>query len=557
LFTLWDAKAMINTSNQLEKFGQTGNAPYSKGVGGMSQTTGTGISGIGDLFDNNGNMSRATNLNVLTGTRVISDSIGQMEVRPLGTLNTPKYRDTQDFYRFSLAKTSNFSLSLSGLSADADVEIIRDFNLNKSINDGEVIASSSASGIVPESISILGLEAGDYFVRVTPFGDAATNYTLSLTATPKVTAAWTVMVYLDADNDLEAAGIDDFLEMASIGSTSDINVVVQFDRASGYDTRFDDWTDTRRGLVRFGDSPTQFWGTGLGEVAMDRQNSLNSFVNWGMSNYQANNYALIIWNHGGGYTGIASDASSGNSNNCLELKEVSGALSNLPDTIDILGADACLMGMTEFAYQIRNNASILVASEELIPGTGWNYNTILSDLTANPWMGANQLSNTIVQRYEQQYRVDGSAGETLSAINLVELRNSNNLASALSNFANFFMSSSTAHDRNQLEVHRSNAAEFDYVYRVHPHYRDLGTILAGVVGDTSMTTRIRAAAQIALNAYNATVMDNFSETAGKGTGLSINFQQRRTALDTYYTGANLSFSADTRWDEFLTWWQFA
>jgi Clostripain family/Bacterial pre-peptidase C-terminal domain len=544
---------MMNTSNQLDKFGQTGNSPYSKGVGALSQSSGTGINGLGDFFDNNGSLSKATNLNVLTGTRVISDSIGRMEVGSLGTLNTPKYRDTQDFYRFNLAKTSNFSLSLSGLSADADVEIIRDLNLNKSINDGEVIASSSSSGIIPESISILGLDAGDYFVRVTPFGNAATDYTLSLTAISKV--AWTVMVYLDADNNLEAAGIDDFLEMASIGSTSDVNVVVQFDRASGYDSRFDDWTDTRRGLVRSGDRPTKSWGTGLGEVAMDTQNSLHNFVNWSMSNYQANNYALIIWNHGGGYTGIAQDESSGN--NLLELKEVSGALSNLPDTIDILGTDACLMGMTEFAYQIRNNASILVASEELIPYTGWNYNTILSDLTANPWMGVNQLSNTIVRHYEQQYRVDGSAGETLSAINLVGLRNSNNLASALSNFANFFMSSSTAHDRTQLEVHRSNAAEFDYLDRVHPHYRDLGTILAGVVGDTSMTTRIRTAAQIALNAYNATVMDNFSETPGKGTGLSINFQQRRTAPDTYYTGANLSFSADTRWDEFLTWWQFA
>jgi hypothetical protein len=515
----------------------------------MSQTTGTGINGIGDLFGDS-NMSRATNLNLSAGTTTILDSIGKMNASSPGMLNATKYRDAQDFYRFNLAKTSNFSLSLSGLSADANVEIIRDFNLNKSINDGEIIASSSASGIVPESISILGLEAGDYFVSVTPFGNAATNYTLSLTATPKVTAAWTVMVYLDADNDLEAAGIDDFLEMASIGSTSDINVVVQFDRASGYDTRFDDWTDTRRGLVRSGDRPTQYWGTGLGEVAMDRQNSLNSFVNWSMSNYQANNYALIIWNHGGGYTGIANDASSGN--NLLELKEVSGALSNLPDTIDILGADACLMGMTEFAYQIRNNASILVASEEIIPGTGWNYNTILSDLTANPWMGANQLSNTIVQRYEQQYRVDGFAGETLSAINLVGLRNSNNLVSSLSNFANFFMSFSTAHDRNQLESYRSMAANFHEL-----SYRDLGSILTWVASDITMTNNVRLSAENVLRTYSAAIIHNFSEIAGRGTGLAINFQQRGTALDTYYTGANLSFAADTRWDEFLTWWQSA
>jgi hypothetical protein len=61
---------MMNTSNQLDKFGQTGNSPYSKGVGALSQSSGTGINGLGDFFDNNGSLSKATNLNVLTGTRL-------------------------------------------------------------------------------------------------------------------------------------------------------------------------------------------------------------------------------------------------------------------------------------------------------------------------------------------------------------------------------------------------------------------------------------------------------------------------------------------------------
>jgi len=37
---------------------------------------------------------------------------------------------------------------------------------------------------------------------------------------------WTIMVYLDGDNDLEKYAIDDFLEMASVGSTSDVNIIV-------------------------------------------------------------------------------------------------------------------------------------------------------------------------------------------------------------------------------------------------------------------------------------------------------------------------------------------
>ena len=38
-------------------------------------------------------------------------------------------------------------------------------------------------------------------------------------------ASWTVLVYMNGDNNLEAAGIDDFLEMAQVGSSSDLNAV--------------------------------------------------------------------------------------------------------------------------------------------------------------------------------------------------------------------------------------------------------------------------------------------------------------------------------------------
>ena len=498
--------------------------------------------GLGVAIETNNTLGTAYDIGTLNGTRIFSGGVGTL--------------DTDDFYQFNLGTTSNFSLSLSGLNGDADVQIIRDVNLDGLLDAGEVMASSSLGGSFSESISLVGLESGTYFARVLPFGNAATNYTLNLVATPKAPADWTVMVYLDADNNLENFGIDDFVEMASVGSTNNVNVVVQFDRMPGGDTRFGDWADTRRGLVRLGDTPTQFWGTSLGEVRMDHQSTLNSFVNWSMSNYQASNYALILWNHGGGYQGIAWDDSTTTSDR-LELNEVSSALSNLPDTIDILGADACLMGMTEFAYQVRNNASILVASEELIPGTGWNYNTVLSDLTANSVMTANQLSTVMVQRYEQNYQSAGDSNEMLSSINLAALRssNSNSLSTALSSFATTFMSFSTPNDLTQLEAHRANSADFDNPNR--PAYRDLGTILTLVASDTTMTAAVRTAAQITLNAYNNAIMSNFSQVNGRGTGLSINFQQRGTTVDSYYTSSNLSFAADTQWDEFLGWWQTA
>ncbi|GAJ04099.1 unnamed protein product, partial [marine sediment metagenome] len=48
---------------------------------------------------------------------------------------------------------------------------------------------------------------------------------------------WLFMVYLDADNNLESAGIDDLNEMEVAGSTDRVKIVVQMDRAER------DWDD--------------------------------------------------------------------------------------------------------------------------------------------------------------------------------------------------------------------------------------------------------------------------------------------------------------------------
>src|SRR5437867_4306380 len=92
------------------------------------------------------------------------------------------------------------------------------------------------------------------------------------------TAEWTILMYMDADNNLEDAGIVDFKEMASVGSTSLVNIVVQFDRAVGYNNSYGDWTDAKRFLVAAGMDPTPTAAVqDLGEVDMADPATLVSF----------------------------------------------------------------------------------------------------------------------------------------------------------------------------------------------------------------------------------------------------------------------------------------
>lgn len=484
-------------------------------------------------LDNAGNTTAsARNITVGSTSSTYSDWVGSA--------------DTNDYYRFSISNNSNFQLSLNGLTANADVQLLR---LN---SDGTTTAvgSSLTASNTAEAININNLAAGTYFARVYQFsGD--TYYNLNLSANPITTTNttnWTFMVYM-AGHNLESFGIQDFLEMAAVGSNSNVNIVAEFDRTAGYTTTYGDWTDTRRGIIRSTDTPSLNWGTSIGEVNMGDTNTLRDFINWSMTNYQANNYALVLWGHGSGLNAAYDDIT----NDSISASELSSVLSGLSTNISLVGTDACLMGNLEFAYQIRNNASVFVGSQEVEPGEGWNYTTVLSDLTANSSMSAAGLGTRIVNRYGQYYNSVGSNGmeETLSAIDLVSLRSSNpnNLATAISSFATTVMNSATSYDRSQLALHRSNSAGF-----YDPNYRDLGTLLSRITNDATMTASIRTVAGATLSAYNSIIISNYSSISQRATGLSINFQPAGTSPASSYNSTNLAFAADTIWDEFLRWW---
>ncbi|ODV37529.1 S8 family serine peptidase [Microcystis aeruginosa] len=87
--------------------------------------------------------------------------------------------DTNDYYRFSLANSGNFNLGLTGMTADADVQLLN--------SSGSVIAYSDNGGTASESIT-RQLSAGTYYIRVYPYS-GNTNYNLAVSATSSVDLA--------------------------------------------------------------------------------------------------------------------------------------------------------------------------------------------------------------------------------------------------------------------------------------------------------------------------------------------------------------------------------
>lgn len=129
--------------------------PYS---GSTNYNLSLSATAVGSIDGAGNTLATARNIGILTGSRSFQDFVGTT--------------DTNDYYRFDLTQNSNFSLALSGLSADADVELLN--------SNGQVIASSVTSGLNSESIN-RSLATGTYYVRVYPYS-GNTNYQLALTA---------------------------------------------------------------------------------------------------------------------------------------------------------------------------------------------------------------------------------------------------------------------------------------------------------------------------------------------------------------------------------------
>ncbi|MCK5358960.1 MAG: hypothetical protein KAJ48_11240, partial [Elusimicrobiales bacterium] len=241
---------------------------------------------------------------------------------------------------------------------------------------------------------------------------------------------WLVMVFINARNNLWRAGILDINEMEIIGSTDKIAVTAEIGiiQDKGNSTRFFIQKDTDTSTIT---SP----GVQVMNSDMGSWKHFVNFAKWSIRRHPAKKYMVILWNHGSGRVDIGGADNTGaelgiayddltrnfirNSQIAMALKEISQYAGK---KVDVYSSDACLMQMLSVAYEIKDHAEYLVQSEEIVPGYGFPYDTLLTDLNAKPSSSGEEGARIIVDRYNEFYELKKSIllsskkGTTMSSI---------------------------------------------------------------------------------------------------------------------------------------------
>lgn len=261
-----------------------------------------------------------------------------------------------------------------------------------------------------------------------------------------VPASYTFLVYM-VGSTLESRGYfatEDLKEMMHVGSSKEINVIVQTGgsaNATINEERFVDFTKVQRHKI-LNDNIELL--EDLGTQNMGEAKTLKDFLEYGMSEFPAEKYAVVLWNDGGGINGFGTDNMAQDSLTPTELESAfSSAKLITNEDIELIGFDACLMSTFEVITKLDNYGHFMASSEDLEPSWGWDYQAILNSLNINPDQDGAALGKTIADSYFDHIKekatlyedYDSSKTATLSVI---DLRNGPQLESAIVNFASSF-----------------------------------------------------------------------------------------------------------------------
>ena len=418
-------------------------------------------------------------------------------------------------------------------------------------------------------ISLYGLTKGDYYLTLdTPNENEYSEYTLITQNLPDSDNAkdnaWSIFIYVAADNNLENCLMKELLFMQSAILPEDVEVYVLMDRAEGMSVADRNWTDTRVGKLRHSKGAAvaiewmYFDGVNTNTYA-DTHNShlqkewdtgnvatLEAFLDWGMQEARAEHYALIMTDHG---SSLGFNSSDGASKSIMSIQEIANLLrSEKYDDLSVVAFEQCEMGSDVVVTTMEGTVDYIVASEAIgwVPNWMIRYDVLLNSL--DPEMTSRELAQKLVDSCD----CSGYLDLTMASFKTAD----NNLSEALNQFGALASEFTYA---DWIALCKSFSKVHNYGDEICA-YSDLGSLLNQIRSyHTTISSTLMDAANTLYDAVMNTVIDGTKITPEiYGTGLAVFnpvLSDPMMASHSYGGGSKLDYYATSiggsAWGDFM------
>jgi hypothetical protein len=371
---------------------------------------------------------------------------------------------------------------------------------------------------------------------------------------PPTKAKWTILVYLNASNDLFPDGDVNVGQMEKAATNAQVNIIVQWKQSKALfpAASFD---GTRRyQIISNASSPTQnklIQDLGAG-IDMGNPQTLQQFIAWGKTNYPADRTELILWDHGNGWRtkqqqlrpkgrAFSYDFATGNA---IQIWDLKTALAG--NTFDTIVFDCSLMQMVEVAYELKPFTQYVVASEESPPAAGYPYDQALGRYRDNP----TGTTLTLAESFVDTMLLVPSYVTSPIEESVIDTSKLPAVSTAVDQLAAQLITFNGALATTTQNI-RANAQQYDTTVTPPRYFFDLFDVAQHYQSMAPQAAVQTAAAAVKTAVQGAVVYEKHNSNSLNSHGLSIDFSPSVGFLPAQGQYNQLDFAAANRWEQWL------
>ncbi|MBI2267346.1 MAG: hypothetical protein HYU64_19635 [Armatimonadetes bacterium] len=368
---------------------------------------------------------------------------------------------------------------------------------------------------------------------------------------------WLFINYVAADCNLTTFQMKNLDNQELVGSDPNTHLVGYIDVGPKPNPFDQTWSNGRLYYLNQDETPDQLNSELIqeyGKVDMSSPNTLRDFVVDAVKKFPADNVALVLNDHGGGFTGAMADDSDGN---FMSVPQIRQALQEAQDItgkkLDIIGFDACLMAEAEVAYELKDVGKFLLASEESEGGPGWTYDPMLKSKSKILGEAIGQVQRSLNKKIDvspQEFaqivvNVNENHQQDISTFSATDLEKMGALKEAVEGLAQAVLQTQNDQPvRDAISAAESYGGGWDPYRDIHDLIHLSNNLVAGDADD-QVKDAARKVADVVREAVIAN--ENSPTEHPESYGLSLYAPLNLGELDKDYK--DLAFAKETSWDE--------